>query len=241
MKEEKTTPIRQRMIEDMHIRGLAEKTQKAHIRNVKLFAASLGRPPDTATPDDLREWQLHMVKAGVSASTFNVRIISLRFFFGITSGCEEMKRYMQIHRQEAAGGPQRRGGREAPRLGSGSGAEVPRGARHQLWGGTSGLRGLHPQGEGYRQPAHADPCRSGQGLEGPAGHAVARPPRGAAPILTGVAARGLAVPQQAEDLAAVAAAAEPGVHVGQAHSAPRRLGSAAMAVTVSAEARNSRP
>jgi len=42
MKEEKTTPLRQRMIEDMHIRGLAEKTQKAHIRNVKHFAAFLG-------------------------------------------------------------------------------------------------------------------------------------------------------------------------------------------------------
>jgi integrase/recombinase XerD len=99
MKEEKTTPMRQRMIEDMHIRGLAEKTQKAHIRNVKLFAAFLGRPPDTATPDDLRGWQLHMVNAGVSASTFNVRIISLRFFFGVTCGREEMKRYMQFHRQ----------------------------------------------------------------------------------------------------------------------------------------------
>ncbi len=99
MKEEKTTPLRQRMIEDMHIRGLAEKTQQAHVRNVKLFAAFLGRSPDTATPDDLRAWQLHMVKSGVSATTFNVRIISLRFFFGVTCGREEMKRYMQFHRQ----------------------------------------------------------------------------------------------------------------------------------------------
>ncbi|PKP67391.1 MAG: integrase [Alphaproteobacteria bacterium HGW-Alphaproteobacteria-5] len=99
MKEEKTTPLRQRMIEDMHIRGLAEKTQQAHIRNVKLFAAFLGRSPDTATPDDLRAWQLHMVKSEVSATTFNVRIISLRFFFGVTCGREEMKRYMQFHRQ----------------------------------------------------------------------------------------------------------------------------------------------
>ena len=28
MKEEKTTPLRQRMIEDMHIRGLCEKTSR---------------------------------------------------------------------------------------------------------------------------------------------------------------------------------------------------------------------
>ena len=99
MREEKTTPLRQRMIEDMHIRGLAETTQRAHIRNVKLFAAYLGRSPDTATPEDLRAWQLQMTKDGLSATTFNGRIISLRFFFGVTCGREEMKRYMQFHRQ----------------------------------------------------------------------------------------------------------------------------------------------
>jgi len=80
MKEEKTTPLRQRMIEDMHIRGLGEKTQKAHIRNVKHFAAFLRRPPDTATPEDLRAYQLQMTNDGVSVSTYNVRIISLRSF-----------------------------------------------------------------------------------------------------------------------------------------------------------------
>ena len=99
MNEEKTTPLRQRMIEDMHIRGLCAKTQQAHIRNVKHFAGFLGRSPDTATPDDLRAYQLDMTKAGVSATTFNVRIISLRFFFSVTCGREEMKRYMQFHRQ----------------------------------------------------------------------------------------------------------------------------------------------
>jgi integrase/recombinase XerD len=99
MKEEKTTPLRQRMIEDMDIRGLCEKTQKAHIRNVKHFASFLGRPPDTATPEDLRAYQLRMTQDGVSASTFNVRIISLRFFFGITCGRDEMKRFMQFHRK----------------------------------------------------------------------------------------------------------------------------------------------
>ena len=91
MKEEKTTPLRQRMIEDMDIRGLCEKTQKAHIRNVKHFASFLGRPPDTATPEDLRAYQLRMTQDGVSASTFNMRIISLRFIFGITCGRDESK------------------------------------------------------------------------------------------------------------------------------------------------------
>lgn len=34
MKEEKTTPLRERMIEDMNIRGLSEKTQKAPMRSI---------------------------------------------------------------------------------------------------------------------------------------------------------------------------------------------------------------
>ena len=99
MKDERTTPLPQRMIEDMQIRGLCEKTQQGHIRCVKHFAAFLGRAPDTATPDDLRAYQLQMTKVAVSATTFNVRIISLRLFFSITCGREEMKRYMQFHRQ----------------------------------------------------------------------------------------------------------------------------------------------
>jgi site-specific recombinase XerD len=99
MTEERVSPLRQRMIEDMNIRGTGEKTQKAHIRNVKHFTAFRGRSPDTATPEELRSYQLKMTKDGATASTFNLRIISLRFFFGVTCGREEMKRYMQFHRK----------------------------------------------------------------------------------------------------------------------------------------------
>ena len=61
--------------------------------------AETQRSPDTATPEDLRAYQLQTTKDLVSATTFNVRIISLRFFFSVTCGREEMKRYMQFHRQ----------------------------------------------------------------------------------------------------------------------------------------------
>ncbi len=60
------------------------------------FAAFLGRSPDTATPEDLRAYQLHMSDAGVTPSTFNTRIVALRFFFGMTCGREGMKRFMQF-------------------------------------------------------------------------------------------------------------------------------------------------
>ena len=42
------------MIDDMTARRFSEATQKDYVRNVRKFAAFLGRSPDTATSDDLR-------------------------------------------------------------------------------------------------------------------------------------------------------------------------------------------
>jgi site-specific recombinase XerD len=96
MAQEKMSPLRARMIEDMRIRGMAETSQKAHIRALKDFTAFLGRSPDTATPDDLRAYQLHMTDTEVTPSVYNSRITALRFFFGMTCGREDMKRFMQF-------------------------------------------------------------------------------------------------------------------------------------------------
>ena len=45
MTHEKTTPLRERMIEDMRIHGMGDKAQKAHIRAIKDFAGFLKRSP----------------------------------------------------------------------------------------------------------------------------------------------------------------------------------------------------
>jgi integrase/recombinase XerD len=99
MTKEIISPLRLRMTEDMRIRGMGDKAQKSHIRALKDFAGFLKRSPDTATGEDLRAYQLHMTDSGVTPSTFNTRIVALRFFFGITCGREEMKRFMQFQRQ----------------------------------------------------------------------------------------------------------------------------------------------
>ena len=98
METERMSPLRQRMIEDMRIRGMGEKAQKGQIRAIKDFAKFLGRSPDTATPEDLRAYQLHMTDAKIGIPTFNSRIVALRFFFSMTCGREEMKRHMQFRR-----------------------------------------------------------------------------------------------------------------------------------------------
>jgi integrase/recombinase XerD len=78
------TPLRQRMLEDMHLRKLEPKTQISYVRAVRKLAAFLERSPDTATAEDLRRFQLHLVDQGTSPITLNATITGLKFFFGTT-------------------------------------------------------------------------------------------------------------------------------------------------------------
>jgi site-specific recombinase XerD len=69
------------MIEDMSMRKLSPKTQTGYIRSGKQFARFLGHSPDTATREDCRRFQLHLVDNGISSMTLNATITGLRFFF----------------------------------------------------------------------------------------------------------------------------------------------------------------
>ncbi|REE23574.1 MULTISPECIES: site-specific integrase [unclassified Paraburkholderia] len=78
------SPLRQRMTDDMRMRQLAPKTQAGYLRVVREFTRFLGRSPDTATVEDLRRYQLHLVDHGVSPVSLNAAITGLKFFFEIT-------------------------------------------------------------------------------------------------------------------------------------------------------------
>jgi hypothetical protein len=68
------SPLRQRMLEDMTMRGLREEAQRAYIRFVRSFAAFLKRSPDTATAEDIRRFELHQAEGGVQPPTINCSI-----------------------------------------------------------------------------------------------------------------------------------------------------------------------
>src|SRR6476659_6427079 len=89
------TPLRQRMIDDMRMRKMAEHTQEGYIRAVRKLAAFLGRSPDTATIEDLRSFQLHLVDAGTGPVTINATITGLKFFFDVTLSHPELLAKMQ--------------------------------------------------------------------------------------------------------------------------------------------------
>jgi integrase/recombinase XerD len=75
------SPLRQRLIEDMNMRRFSRATQRNYIRDVGRFATFLRRPPDTATTDDVRRFQVEQRDAGLSAPTMNSIVAALRFFF----------------------------------------------------------------------------------------------------------------------------------------------------------------
>jgi integrase/recombinase XerD len=75
------SPLRQRLIDDMTMRRFSRETQRNYIRDVGRFATFLGAPPDTATADDLRRFQVEQRNAGVPVPTVNSIVSALRFFF----------------------------------------------------------------------------------------------------------------------------------------------------------------
>ena len=84
MSTDAISPLRQRMIEDMSARKLGAHSQRSHISSCKRFAAFLKRSPDTATADDVRLFQLHLIDAGSSICNRNRIMTGLKFLFRVT-------------------------------------------------------------------------------------------------------------------------------------------------------------
>jgi len=75
------TSLRDRLIEDMNVRRLSLATQHNYLRDVARFANWLGRPPDQATAEDLRRYQIEQSETGLGAPAMNMAVSALRFFY----------------------------------------------------------------------------------------------------------------------------------------------------------------
>src|SRR3974377_2624390 len=78
------SPLGARMIEDITRRGFKEDTRRDYVRQVRAFAAFIGRSPDTATAEELRLFQLHQTQSGMQPPSINSAVSALRFFFTVT-------------------------------------------------------------------------------------------------------------------------------------------------------------
>ena len=79
------TPLRQKMINDMKVRGFADGTQQAYVYAVKGLAKHLHRSPEQISQDEVQGYLLHLQeKRKLAWSTCNVTASALRFLYGVT-------------------------------------------------------------------------------------------------------------------------------------------------------------
>lgn len=76
------TELRKRMIEDLRLRNYSEHTIRAYIQTVAEFARYFHKPPDQMGPEEVRQYQLHLLDVRkVSWSTFVQKTGALKFFY----------------------------------------------------------------------------------------------------------------------------------------------------------------
>jgi len=84
-----TTPLRQKMIEDMQLHGLADRTQESYLLAVRQLARHYHKSPDQINEEELRQYFLYLKNEKHAArSTCTINLCGIKFFFQHTLGRE---------------------------------------------------------------------------------------------------------------------------------------------------------
>lgn len=76
------TQLRQRMVDELQRRNFSPSTIRGYLRSVRDLAAYFHRPPDQLGPEEVRQFQLHMLRdQKLATGTVANRLAALRFFF----------------------------------------------------------------------------------------------------------------------------------------------------------------
>ena len=76
------TPLRQRMIDDMQLRGLSARTQEAYVTAVRQLAQHYRRSPDRITEEELRQYFLYLAnEKKVARATATITLCAVRFLY----------------------------------------------------------------------------------------------------------------------------------------------------------------
>jgi site-specific recombinase XerD len=80
-----TTPLREKYLRDLTIRGRAERTQQSYSRYVSELARYYHRSPELISYQEVADWLYYLVKERhLSASSVNIAVNAVRFLYGIT-------------------------------------------------------------------------------------------------------------------------------------------------------------
>ncbi len=76
------TPLRQRFIEDMQLRGLAATTQRSYIQYVAEFAKFYGVSPEKLDLEAVRQYELYLIEQKkLSAHSINTFVSAIQFLY----------------------------------------------------------------------------------------------------------------------------------------------------------------
>ena len=76
------TPLRQRMLEDMQLRGLSARTQGSYVVAVRQLAEHFYTSPDCLSEEQLRQYFLYLAnEKQVARATATIALCGIRFFF----------------------------------------------------------------------------------------------------------------------------------------------------------------
>lgn len=79
------SPLRQRMMEDMDLKGFSVKTQMSYVRSVSALAKFYGRSPDTLSDEELRAYFVHLkCKRKLARQTVTIALSGIKFFYETT-------------------------------------------------------------------------------------------------------------------------------------------------------------
>jgi len=84
------TPLRRQMQEELQRRNYSEITTVCYVRQVAAFAKHFGVSPELLGADEIKQFQMHLIRKKVSWATYIQAMAALRFFYVKTLGLKFM-------------------------------------------------------------------------------------------------------------------------------------------------------
>jgi len=77
-----TTPLRQRMTDDLKLAGYSVRTQQAYVASVRKLAEHFGRSPDLISEEDLRRYFLYLKdERKLKRGSITIALCGIKFFY----------------------------------------------------------------------------------------------------------------------------------------------------------------
>src|SRR5215831_19075109 len=86
--------LREKMIEEMKLRNFSPRTQQAYTGAMIALVKHYRRSPDQLSQDEIRAYLLHLQERGLSASSRNVAISGMKFFYHQILGWNEKQLFI---------------------------------------------------------------------------------------------------------------------------------------------------